>query len=238
MAKDKDQEIFVEPEFIEKDFLQSEKERAKTTIVVFLLAAALGLFSGYLFLIIGIWYVGLLLMFLFIISFKRLVQALHLKMPQRGSQVFILVMVFILTWIIFWTVFLNPPVNSLGGVSLNPPVNSLGGHGPQPSPIEVYNPQTSLWLGLKTNSSGAYQYSISQNGVLSLRIYVSYIMPINNLTITVSSDGSAASPVAIHYFNNYAYFNESVVPTLYVFYIDVIVHGTSYFTSLQLNINS
>ena len=51
MAKDKDQEIFVEPEFIEKDFLQSEKERAKSTIVMFLLAVALGLFSGYLFLI-------------------------------------------------------------------------------------------------------------------------------------------------------------------------------------------
>ena len=42
LFKDKDQEIFVEPEFIEKDFLQSEKERAKSTIVMFLLAAVLG----------------------------------------------------------------------------------------------------------------------------------------------------------------------------------------------------
>ncbi|EQD42826.1 conserved hypothetical protein, membrane, partial [mine drainage metagenome] len=114
MAKDKDQEIFVEPEFVVKDFLQSEKERAKSTIVVFLLAAGLGLFSGYLFMI-GIWYVGLLLMFILLLGFKRLVEALHLKMPQRSSQVFILIMVFILTWILFWTVSLNPPVSSVGG---------------------------------------------------------------------------------------------------------------------------
>ncbi|MGC8515637.1 MAG: hypothetical protein ACP5OC_05835 [Thermoplasmata archaeon] len=222
MAKDKDQEIFVEPEFIEKDFLQSEKERAKSTIVMFLLAAALGLFSGYLFLI-GIWYVGLLLMFLFIISFKRILQALHLKMPQRGSQVFILVMVFILTWIVFWTVSLNPPVSSVGG--------------PQVSSIQVYNPQISQWSAL-AQSNGVYHYSITQNGVLSMRIYVSYITPINNLTITMSSAGSTASPVTINYFNNYAYFNESVVPSLYVFNVDVTVHGTSYLSSLQVQILS
>ena len=218
MAKDKDQEIFVEPEFIEKDFLQSEKERAKSTIVMFLLAAALGLFSGYLFLI-GIWYVGLLLMFLFIISFKRLIQALHLKMPQRGSQVFILVMVFILTWIIFWTVSLNPPVSSVGG--------------PQVSSIQVYNPSTSSWSSL-AESNGIYHYSITQNGVLSMRLYISYITTINNVTITVSSAGSTASPVTFNYFNNYAYFNESVVPSLYVFNVDVTVHGTSYLSSLQV----
>ncbi len=218
MAKDKDQEIFVEPEFIEKDFLQSEKERAKSTIVMFLLAAVLGLFSGYLFLI-GIWYVGLLLMFLFIISFKRLVQALHLKMPQRGSQVFILVMVFILTWIIFWTISLNPPVSSVGG--------------PQVSSIQVYNPQISSWSSL-AESNGIYHYSITQNGVLSMRLYISYITTINNVTITVSSGGSSASPVVFNYYNNYAYFNESVVPSLYVFNVDVTVHGTSYLSSLQV----
>jgi hypothetical protein len=222
MAKDKDQEIFVEPEFIEKDFLQSEKERAKSTIVMFLLAAALGLFSGYLFLI-GIWYVGLLLMFLFIISFKRIIQALHLKMPQRGSQIFILVMVFILTWIIFWTVSLNPPVSSVGG--------------PQVSSIQVYNPQTSQWSAL-AQSNGIYHYSITQNGVLSMRIYVSYISTINNVTITMSSAGSTASPVTINYFHNYAYFNETVVPSLYVFNVDVTVHGTSYVSSLQVQILS
>ena len=180
MAKDKDQEIFVEPEFIEKDFLQSEKERAKSTIVMFLLAVALGLFSGYLFLI-GIWYVGLLLMFLFIISFKRIIQALHLKMPQRGSQVFILVMVFILTWIVFWTVSLNPPVSSVGG--------------PQVSSIQVYNPQTSSWSAL-AQSNGIYHYSITQNGVLSMRIYVSYITTINNVNISVPGIVSTISMIA------------------------------------------
>jgi predicted PurR-regulated permease PerM len=219
MAKDKDQEIFVEPEFIEKDFLQSEKERAKSTIVMFLLAAALGLFSGYLFLI-GIWYVGLLLMFLFIISFKRLIQALHLKMPKRGSQVFILVMVFILTWIIFWTISLNPPISSVGG--------------PQVSSIQVYNPQTSSWSAM-AQSNGVYHYSITQNGVLSLRVYISYITPISNVTITVSN---SASPLTINYFHNYAYFNESVQPALYVFNVEIFIHDTEYTSTLQLQILS
>ncbi|MCL4451892.1 MAG: hypothetical protein M1327_04630 [Candidatus Thermoplasmatota archaeon] len=222
MAKDKDQEIFVEPEFIEKDFLQSEKERAKSTIVVFLIAAALGLFSGYLF-ILGIWYVGLLLMFLLVISFKRVIQALHLRMPQRGSQVFILVMVFILTWIIFWTISLNPPISSVGG--------------PQVSTFQVYDAHTSSWTSL-TESNGQYHYSITQNGVLSLRVYVSYITPISNVSITVSTGGLTATPLSINYFDNYAYFNQSVVPALYVFNVDVTIHGTSYVSPLQVQILS
>jgi hypothetical protein len=222
MASDKEQEIFVEPEFIEKDFLQSEKERAKSTIVVFLLGAALGLFSGYLFLL-GIWYVGLLLLFLFVISFKRIIEALHLKMPKRASQVFILVMVFILTWIIFWTVSLNPPVSAVGG--------------PQVSSFQVYNPHTSTWSAL-AQSNGIYHYSISQNEVLSLRVYISYVTPINNVTITVSNGGSTPSPLTINYVNNYAYFNESVVPSLYAFNVDLTIHDTYYTSNLDLQILS
>ena len=60
------------------------------------------------------------------------------------------------------------------------------------------------------------------------------ITTINNVTITVSSGGSSASPVAFNYYNNYAYFNESVVPSLYVFNVDVTIHGTSYLSSLQV----
>ena len=71
-----------------------------------------------------------------------------------------------------------------------------------------------------------------------MRIYVSYITTINNVNISVSSAGSTASPVTINYFNNYAYFNESVVPSLYVFNVDVTVHGTSYLSSLQVQILS
>jgi hypothetical protein len=142
-------------------------------------------------------------------------------------------MVFILTWIIFWTIALNPPINSVGGVSLNPPINSLGGR--PVSPIEVYNPHTTLWSALN-QSNGNYTYSITHNEVLSLRIYVSYTTTISNVSITVSNDGSIASPVAINYFNNYAYFNESVVPSTYVFNIDATIHGTSYLSLIKLQI--
>lgn len=222
MAKDKDQEIFVEPEFVEKDFLLSEKERAKSTIVIFLLATALGLFSGYLF-IIGIWYVGLLLMFILLLSFKRLVEALHLKMPQRGSQVFILVMVFILTWILFWTVSLNPPVTSVGG--------------PQVTGLQVYDTSTSSWAAL-AQTNGVYHYSITSNGVLPLRVYVSYISAISNVTMTVSSGGGSPTALSINYHNDYAYFNQSVVPSLYDFTVDVTVHNASYSNQLELQIFS
>ncbi len=224
MAKEKDQEIFVEPEFVEKDFLLSEKERAKSTIVIFLLAAGLGLFSGYLF-IIGIWYVGLLLMFILLLSFKRLVEALHLKLPQRGSQVFILVMVFMLTWILFWTVSLNPPITSVGG--------------PQVTGLQVYDASTSSWTAL-AQSNGAYSYSIPHNSNLSFRVYASYISTISNVTMTVSSGGGTPISLPVTYHNDYAYFNESYVvpPVIYDFNVDVVVHNTSYSTLFEVQIFS
>ena len=73
MAKKPDEPLFVEPEFNEREFLETEKERAKSTIVVFLIGALLGILSGYLDLL-GYAYISVLLIIVFILFIARILQ--------------------------------------------------------------------------------------------------------------------------------------------------------------------
>ncbi len=212
MAKDKDQEVFVEPEFNEKEFLEYEKERAKATVVIFLIAAALGLLSGY-FYIIGIWYVGVLIMLGILFYFKKVFTALHLKLPQRGTHVFLLVMVFFLTWIIFWTIFLNPPISNIAG--------------PQISNFEVSDSHGN-WTTL-SEKNGLYAYPIPHNNdPLSFRVYVSYIGPIQNVSVSYSTAGGGPVTLTSHYYDSYVYFNDTVSTATYDFTVSVLSHGSYY----------
>ncbi len=222
MAKDEKQEVFVEPEFDERDFLYSEKERAKTTIVVFLIAALLGLLSGYFF-VLGLWYIGVLIFFGIMIYLKKVLQFLHLQMPQRGSHVFIMVMVFFLTWLIFWTIFLNPPINAVAG--------------PEVTGLQAYNNNTSTWNTFG-ESGGFYHYSIPYNNyTVHMRVYVSYITTIQNVSVSYSQGGGSPVLLPGHYSSLYLYFNKTVTPTTYEFTFTVLVHSSYYTTSMDVIFN-
>ncbi len=217
MPKDKDQEVFVEPEFNKRDFLTSEKDRAKATIVVFLLAAALGLASGYLF-IIGIWYVGVLIMVLLMVFFKRLLTFLHLKIPKVNNHLILMFLVFFLTWIIFWTVALNAPLHSAAGV-------------------EVKDVQYHFTGGNFTSVSernGYYSIPISQNDcVTSFRILVSYVSPLTNVSLTGISGQS-------HYSDGWLYFNESLSyggsSSEYTFTVTTVVNNVYYNEPINIKV--
>lgn len=222
MAKDKDQEVFVEPEFNEGEFLEYEKERAKATVVIFLIAAALGLLSGY-FYIIGIWYVGVLIMLGILVYFKKFFTALHLKLPKRGTHVFLLVMVFFLTWIIFWTIFLNPPISNIAG--------------PQISNFQVSDSHGN-WTAL-TEKNGIYAYSIPHNNdPLSFRVYVSYIGPIKNVSVAYSTAGGSPVTFSSYYHDSYVYFNDTVSTATYDFIVTALSHGSYYSSTFDIIFNT
>lgn len=227
MAKDKDQEVFVEPEFNQRDFLNSEKQRAKATIVVFLLAAALGLVSGY-FYIIGIWYVAVIIVLLLLIYFKRLLRALHLKVPEVSSHMFFLVMVFFLTWIIFWTVSLNPPIHTTAQ--------------PEIKDLEYHFGNVTNWTGV-SGSNNVYTINIPQNNYnTAFRMNVSYVKSLETANITLYQvSGGSHSTMTSHYFNGWLYFNQTLSTSgsgsVYDYSVNIIFNGVSSQPTFTLNVH-
>lgn len=110
MPKPKNEPVFVEPEFSEEQFLRYERDRAKTTIVAFLLAIGSGFLEGYLE-IIGLYYVSVLLFIVLFVGLAKILGYLKLPLPVRNSHKFYLFMVFLLASILFWSMALNPPVS-------------------------------------------------------------------------------------------------------------------------------
>lgn len=110
MPKPKNEPVFVEPEFSEEQFLRYERDRAKTTIVAFLLAIGSGFLEGYL-QIIGLYYLSVLLFIVLFIGLAKILGFLKLPLPVRNSHKFYLFMVFLLASILFWSMALNPPVS-------------------------------------------------------------------------------------------------------------------------------
>jgi hypothetical protein len=125
MPNPKSEPVFQEPEFSEEQFLRYEKDRAKTTIIVFLLAIGSGLLEGFLE-ITGFDYLSILLfIFLFIALFKIL-GYLKLPLPVKNSHKFYLLMVFLLASILFWSISLNPPISVNTAPNLTLQQNSSG----------------------------------------------------------------------------------------------------------------
>ncbi|MHB1439540.1 MAG: hypothetical protein ACYCSO_02245 [Cuniculiplasma sp.] len=110
MPKPKNEPIFEEPEFSEENFLRYEKERAKSTIIVFLLAIGSGLLEGFL-QVSGYYYLSMLLFIVLIVGLFRILGYMHLTLPAKGSHKFYLLMVFLLASILFWSIALNPPIS-------------------------------------------------------------------------------------------------------------------------------
>lgn len=192
MAKVKDEPLFVEPEFDEREFIRNEKERAKSIIVVFIIGAILGGLSGY-FNIIGLWYFSVLIIFIFLLFLKFILNALRIEMPKKASHKLFLGGEFILTWLLFWILILNPPAHVLSGPQISGLQFDAGGGN---------------WTAVSEPSLNVYNLPVTDH---SVRLYVNYKYPITSVSITESQAGSTASPTTLpsHLSGSYVYFNLS-----------------------------
>ncbi len=112
MPKPGEQPLFEEPRFNEKEYLQSEMQRAKGIIFVFLLGAATGAAAGYLQLL-GYWYVSVLIMFVFVIFLGKILRFLRVRTPTKTSHKFLNGAIYVFSWLLFWIVVLNVPIHSV-----------------------------------------------------------------------------------------------------------------------------
>ncbi|MCL4329684.1 MAG: hypothetical protein M1533_01615 [Candidatus Thermoplasmatota archaeon] len=174
MAKDKAEPVFEEPEFDEKEFLRSEKDRAKGIILIFIIGALLGLLSGY-FLTIGLWYFAVLLFFVIALFLKQIFGVLGVPLPKRGSHWFYLVMEYLIVWLVFWVIFLNPPLSVASGPQISSPQFQMAG---------------GTWQTL--NQSGSNTYVI-YGGYYDLGVHVSYMKPITSYSVSESFSGKVYS---------------------------------------------
>ncbi|MHB1709373.1 MAG: hypothetical protein ACYCT2_07865 [Thermoplasmataceae archaeon] len=189
MVKPKAEPIFEEPEFDEREYLEGEKERAKTMIVTFVIGAFLGLFAGYIYLL-GYGYLDILLIFVFIIFIKQILKGLGLTLPKRTWHWILVGGEFLLTVIIFWTIFINPPITTVSSIQI--------------SGLQYEN--SSGWVSPATTSNINV---LGSPGSYSMRVYVNYNSPILNVTVTASS----LTVVNQHYnsFTHFDYFNLSAI---------------------------
>ncbi len=170
MPKPKNEPVFVEPEFSEEQFLRYERDRAKTTIVAFLLAIGSGFLEGYL-QIIGLDYLSILLFIILFVGLAKILGALKLPLPVRNSHKFYLFMVFLLASILFWSMALNPPV------SFNTsPVLSL-----------EYD-HNGTWTSINS-SKGNYECTY-HTSAFELRNFISYNKNVSLVKVTASLSSS------------------------------------------------
>ncbi|MDA8144243.1 MAG: hypothetical protein M0T81_09700 [Thermoplasmatales archaeon] len=211
MVKPKAEPIFEEPEFDEREYLEGEKERAKTMIVTFVIGAFLGLFAGYIY-ILGYGYLDILLIFVFIIFIKQILKGLGLTLPKRTWHWVLVGGEFLLTVIIFWTIFINPPITTVSSIQIS---------------------------GLQYNSSGSWVSPATTSninilgspGSYSMRAYVNYNSPISNVTVT-------ASPLTVvneHYssLTHYEYFNLSAISSATTYTVTITAMAENNVSSSQ-----
>lgn len=164
MARDKEEELLNLPEFDEKDFIRTERNRARAVVTFFLIGAGFGLLAGYLY-DLKLWYFSVILVFVFLLFMRFIMQALRLELPKTTGQRFFLVMEFILTFIIFWILFLNPPFSVVSG--------------PQVSNIQVQG-ANGQWTGVTELSTNVYAWT---PGNSSYRAYVYFVYPITTIQV-------------------------------------------------------
>ncbi|MEM0155494.1 MAG: hypothetical protein QW597_02680 [Thermoplasmataceae archaeon] len=189
MAKQKAEPIFEEPEFDEREYLEGEKERAKTLVITFMIGAIIGLFSGYIY-ILGYGYLDILLIIVFLVFLKQILNALKLTLPKRTWHWILVGGEFLLTIIIFWTIFINPPITTVSNI--------------QVSGLQYQN--NGQWVS-PPSSNGQYQLSPAQSD-FSFRVYVNYISPITNISLSSSALINSSYSSSSHY----EYFNVTLPP--------------------------
>lgn len=233
MAKDSEEQLLDLPDFDEREFLKSERNRAKAVVYFFLIGAGLGLLSGYLF-VAHMWYFALLLIFVFLVFLRFIMEALGLEMPKTGGQRVFLVMELVLTWLVFWILFLNPPLSVVSDV--------------QVSNIQVN--ENGSWVALKETGNNVYPWYI---GDKSYNVTVSYAHPftvtyVNETLYSSTASGNVISKgpisvnlntVTVNELKSYLYFSISsgFTPNSGQ-YLDIqitaVSNGVSHTSSFQL----
>ncbi len=202
MAKDKEEELLNLPEFDEKEFIRSEKNRAKAVVVFFLIGAGVGLLAGYLY-DLNLWYFSVLLLFIFILFFRIIMNALGLEMPKTGGQKVFLFMEFFLTFIIFWVLFLNPPISVVSGL--------------EASHVQINHNGDWVPVNLEKGSNNVYVLNSTFTQVpvsIYWNVTVSYPKALSSVSVIVSLYGpSSSTPLrtstvsaGFHQHMNYVYY--------------------------------
>ncbi|MGC8608269.1 MAG: hypothetical protein ACP5UV_00160 [Thermoplasmata archaeon] len=152
MPKDDEEPLVNIPEFNERDFIYNEKERAKSIVIIFVIAAIVGIVSGYLQLI-GYWYFSVLLIIVVLLFSETILKALKVNFSKKTTHRILLVGELFLTWLVFWIMVLNPPITHVSG--------------PEISGLQMY--QSSSW-STPSLTSGAYSVPFGQTD--SFRVYI------------------------------------------------------------------
>ncbi|MCL4345326.1 MAG: hypothetical protein M1375_01375 [Candidatus Thermoplasmatota archaeon] len=215
MAKPKnDAPIFVEPEFNEKTYIREERDRAKSTILVFLLGIGSGLLEGFLQLE-GLYYLSALLLLFLMYALFRLLKMMGLRVPERNSHKFYMIMVLLLTSILFWSVALNPPLS----VNTSPSLS-----------LEIMEGGKYISVG---QSNGEFILPVNQS-VLNLRDQIYFVQNVTVLSISIPGSSVSGIIKNSHQFGNTEYINMTTQPvdTLIplAFYLE---SGGRYFNETQ-----
>ncbi len=219
MPKKKDEPLFVEPEFDERQFIYEEKERAKAIIVVFVIGALIGLLSGY-FSLLGVWYYSILLLFVFLLFLRFILNGLRVEIPKRTSHRILMGGEFILTWLVFWILFLNPPIHVASG--------------PQISDLQVQD-SSGTWVNAHMQSSNVFQIAPTES---SLRMHVSYKYEITSIAVTQAPPGNPGNTqsVSSNYVGNYLYFNLTGTSTTTLL-VTITAHSTEKSNTYSFTLN-
>ncbi|MEM0158029.1 MAG: hypothetical protein QW812_00765 [Thermoplasmataceae archaeon] len=219
MAKNKDEPLFEEPEFDEREYIESEKERAKAIIFIFIIGAVIGLLSGY-FQILGYTYISVILMLVFLVILSRVLKLLGVKLSARASHRIINYGEYILTWMLFWIVFLNPPIHTV-------------------SPPQIVGIQVLDLSGTYHNltSSNQYDFINSYTGSKEYVVFLSYRYPIQTATLNYSTSGNPTiTPLSSHLVGSTLYFNLTwQISTLYN--LDMYWSGGNHSGNLHFSIS-
>src|SRR5579875_512433 len=189
MAKSKDEPLFEEPEFDEREYIESEKERAKAIIFIFIIGALIGLLSGY-FQILGYTYLSVILMLVFLVVLSRILKFLGVKLSTRASHRIINYGEYVLTWMLFWIVFLNPPIHTV-------------------SPPQIVSLQVTDSAGSHNLTySSQYAFVNTYTGSKEYVIYLSYRYPLSSATLNYSTAGNpTVTSLPSHLAGTVLYFN-------------------------------
>ncbi len=211
MPKDDEEPLVNIPEFNERDFIYNEKERAKSIVIVFVIAALVGIASGYLQLI-GYWYFAILLIIVVLLFSEHILSALKVKFSRKATHRILLVGELFLTWLVFWILVLNPPLTHVSG--------------PEISGFQIY--QNGTWTTPSVSSS---RYSVPFGTTDSFRVYMFAYSGISSYSVTYSLNGEPSTPISSHLSNNYLYFNISSAANYDFGYVTVtgstLYHGSN-----------
>ncbi|MCL4328768.1 MAG: hypothetical protein M1151_05965 [Candidatus Thermoplasmatota archaeon] len=197
--------LFTEPEFDEHEFLQSEKERAKAVVFLFIIGILIAYLSSL------VWYIGVLLFFAVLVFNRPIFQMLKLELPKKASHRFFLFGEMFFTWLVFWIVFLNPPFAVNSGPQFHSPQQYLNGN----------------WNSLNANGTSG-QFTLYAHNSTELRVPIAYPYPMSQFNITESYASHSNLKIGSHFVGGYLYFNYTSFTGTATFTISLLSQNHGY----------